>query len=176
MRAPPLPSVEIAGDGRVYAAWHDCRFRSGCRGNDIVVSSSPDGATWTEPVRVPVDPVRSRASHFVPGLAVDIATAGGGTRLAVAYHSLQTRSCAGGCRVDVGIVASADGGRTWGRAQRLSAQSMPLAWIVPTTSGRMLGDYISTSFVGDTAVPVFSLASQPQGRRYNQAVFATRFG
>jgi hypothetical protein len=38
----------------------------------------------------------------------------------------------------------------------------------------MVGDYISTSFVGTSAVPVFTLASQP-GTLLNQPLFAARF-
>src|SRR5439155_13156455 len=35
-----LPSAEITGDGTIYVAWADCRFRSGCPANDIVYSTS----------------------------------------------------------------------------------------------------------------------------------------
>ena len=37
----------------------------------------------------------------------------------------------------------------------------------------MLGDYVSTSWVGGRPVPVFSLAGAPVGGRYRQAIFAT---
>jgi hypothetical protein len=40
--------------------------------------------------------------------------------------------------------------------------------------GVMVGDYISTSFAGANAVPVFVLASPP-GTRLNQPLFAGRF-
>jgi hypothetical protein len=39
--------------------------------------------------------------------------------------------------------------------------------------GRMLGDYIATSFVRGRPVPVFSLASPPAGGQLRQAIFAT---
>ena len=35
-----LPSAEIDGSGTVYVIWEDCRFRTTCKSNDIVV------ATW----------------------------------------------------------------------------------------------------------------------------------
>src|SRR6058998_3708606 len=35
LRTSPLPSAEVDGDGRVYVAWQDCRFRSSCTANDI---------------------------------------------------------------------------------------------------------------------------------------------
>ena len=43
LRTSPLPSAEIAGDGTVYVAWQDCRFRTKCASNDIVFSKSSDG-------------------------------------------------------------------------------------------------------------------------------------
>src|SRR5205814_188413 len=33
---PSLPSADVDAAGRLYLAWMDCRFRSGCPGNDIV--------------------------------------------------------------------------------------------------------------------------------------------
>ncbi len=40
LRNPDLPSVGIDGAGKVFVVWSDCRFRTGCKENDIVVSSS----------------------------------------------------------------------------------------------------------------------------------------
>jgi hypothetical protein len=37
----------------------------------------------------------------------------------------------------------------------------------------MVGDYISTSFVGKRAVPVFVLAGRPRSGRLNEASFTT---
>jgi hypothetical protein len=48
---------------------------------------------------------------------------------------------------------------------------MPLQWLPATTQGAMVADYLSTSFVGGNAVPVFAVASRP-GRLLNQAMFA----
>jgi hypothetical protein len=39
LRALPLPSAEVDGGGKVYVVWQDCRFRSGCSSNDIVMSN-----------------------------------------------------------------------------------------------------------------------------------------
>ena len=73
---PPLPSAEVAGDGKVYVAWQDCGFRSGCTSNDIVYSTSLDGVAWTAKTRVPIDPTNSGVDHFIPGFAVDRSTSG----------------------------------------------------------------------------------------------------
>src|SRR5206468_1417089 len=87
--------------------------------------------SWSTPVRVP-----TRAPDAeLPALAV----AGSG-RLALAYYALRGES------LDVAFVSSGDGGVGWTRPQRLSSRSFALAWIVRTSQGLMVGDYISTSF------------------------------
>jgi hypothetical protein len=176
MRAPPFVSAEVDRAGRIYFAWSDCRFRVACAANDIVLASSRDGVSWSQPRRVPTGDPNSPVDYFVPGLAVDPNRSGKTGRIAVTYHSLrQAEGCDDNCPwgVDLGLVSSADGGATWSRPQRLNAESMPLTWIAQTSVGRMTGDYISTSFVGGRAVPVFSLAAQPLADEFNQAIFAT---
>jgi hypothetical protein len=51
---------------------------------------------------------------------------------------------------------------------------MTRQWIAQTTLGPMLGDYISTSFVGGTPVAVLALASRPLGIRLDEAIYAAR--
>jgi hypothetical protein len=161
IRDPPLPSAEIAGDGTVYVVWPHCGLRPTCSGNDLVVASSADGVAWTPLRRIPTGAFNS----VLPGIAVDPATAGATTRLALAYYTMS----AGG--LDVQFVGSADGGTTWSAPQRLSAQTMSLQWLPATTGGLMVGDYLSTSFVNGNAVPVFAIASRPT-RLLDQAMFA----
>ena len=36
-RAPPLIAAELERSGSVLTAWQDCRFRSGCTANDVVI-------------------------------------------------------------------------------------------------------------------------------------------
>jgi hypothetical protein len=174
MRAPPLPSAEIDGAGRIYVAWHDCRYRAACVANDVLLSNSVDGVTWSPPARVPIGDPRAPVDYFVPGLGVD--TRLGSRRIAVVLHSLrQFQGCLDGCTngVDVWLLVSTDGGTTWSRPQRLSAQSMPLEWIAETNLGRMLGDYVSTSWVGRQPIPFFALAGRPILGEFRQAIFAT---
>ena len=71
-----LPSAEIDAAGKVYVTWMDCRFRSGCTSNDIVMSTSSDGINWSGPARIPIDPVTSTVDHLIPGIGVDHATSG----------------------------------------------------------------------------------------------------
>ena len=43
-----------------------------------------------------------------------------------------------------------------------------------TAVGRMLADYVSTSWAGGRPVAVISIAARPELGEYRQAVFATR--
>jgi hypothetical protein len=174
LRAPPLPSADVAPDGRLFVSWEDCRFDPACNGDRILLSTSPDGQTWTAPT--PVGPATPGADQFVPGLAVG-PKAGGGQVVAVAYNSMP-RGCAArpSCSgIDVWLTRSVDGGTTWTRPQRLDAVPMRLDWL-PQAQGRFLGDYISTSFVDGQAVAVYSLAVTPFGGKLRQAIMALRTG
>src|SRR5262249_22014689 len=68
LRSSPLPSAEIDSAGTVYVVWSDCRFRTNCTANDLVLSKSSDGVTWSTPARIPIDPTTSTVDHFIPGL------------------------------------------------------------------------------------------------------------
>jgi hypothetical protein len=172
LRTSPLPSAEIAGDGTVYVAWQDCRFRKSCKANDIVVSKSADGATWSDPIRVPIDPVTSTADHFIPGLAVDPATSGSHTHLALTYYFYPVANCGGSCRLQVGYISSPDGGAHWGPATQL-AGPMALTQIAATSQGFMVGDYISTSFSRGKATTVFAVGrQQPTATSFDEAMYA----
>jgi hypothetical protein len=176
MRAPPLPSLDVDRSGTVYATWADCRFHLECTSSDVLLATSPNGVRWAEPTRVPTRNPLDQTDQFIPGVAVDAATAGRAARVAITYYSLRPQhtcpfdSCAG---LNVSTIQSANGGATWGRPQRLNAQPMRLGWIADGGIGKMVGDYISTSWVGGRAVPVFSLASADDGfGTLRQAIFA----
>jgi hypothetical protein len=170
MRAASLPSVDVDSAGTIYAAWHDCRFRPGCKQNDMVLSTSTDGVTWTAPTRVPISPVASTLDAFISGLAADPARPG---RLGLVYAFFTPGSCArGACTLEMGFISSPDGGKTWTAPQRLDAQPMQASWLAKTTSGRMVGDYFSVSFAGARVVPVFTLATSPLNGRFREAIFA----
>jgi hypothetical protein len=172
LRTSPLPSAEVAADGTVYVAWEDCRFRPRCSANDIVFSKSRDGVGWSDPARVPIDDVASGADHFIPGLAVDPATSGAGTHLALTYYFYPDATCAGGCRLEVGYVSSPDAGAHWSAATQL-AGPMTLAQIAQTSQGPMVGDYISTSFAGGRAATVFAVGrGNPTAGPFDEAMYA----
>ncbi|MFN2471740.1 MAG: exo-alpha-sialidase [Gaiellaceae bacterium] len=173
MRAPVLPSADVAPDGTLYVAWHGCGFRPDCRANDVVLSSSPDGVRWTSPRRLPVAGAMTRTDLFLPALAVS-PLAERFHELAVAYYLMRDARCElSACRVDVWAARSFDGGVTWA-ARRVNARTMRLEWIANTNQRRMLADYISVSFADGLPVPVFSLASPPQAGSFRQAIYAAR--
>jgi hypothetical protein len=171
LRTSPLPTAEIAGDGTIYVAWEDCRFRKKCPANDIVFSKSSDGVSWTDPARVPIDPVTSSVDHFIPGLAVDPTTSGAGTHLALTYYFYPNANCGGACRLDVGYISSPDGGAHWGDARQL-AGPMGLSQIANTSQGPMTGDYISTSFSGGMATTLFPVGRDATGAAFNEAMYS----
>jgi hypothetical protein len=86
LRSGPLISAEIDGSGKVYVVWQDCRFESGCSANDLVMSTSTNGTTWTAVTRIPANAVGSCVDHFIPGLAVDKATSGSTAHLVLAFN------------------------------------------------------------------------------------------
>jgi hypothetical protein len=162
LRGPPLPSAEVDRAGTVYVVWPDCVRTPSCAANDLVISRSTDGITWSRATRIPTRPRGSSADYVLPGVGADTTRAG---RIAVVYYVLR------GGLLDVGFTSSPNGGRTWRPARRLNAQTMRLNWAAQA-GGAMLGDYFSTSWSGGRAVSVFTLAS-PRGRRFDQPLFAT---
>jgi hemolysin type calcium-binding protein len=175
MRAPSFASVDVDAGGTVYVAWSDGCYSEECTAH-IVLARSPDGVNWSTPASVPISPPGGSPDHFLPGLAVDPATAGQKARVALLYHSIGPPifcDPASGCiAVDVGLTTSRNGGRTWARAQRLNAVSMSPFWMADTTLGRMLGDYVSVSWSRGHPVPVYSLATAPSSGLFHQAIFA----
>jgi hypothetical protein len=170
MRSVSLPSVDIDSNGTIYAVWHDCRFHPGCTLNDLVLSTSTDGVTWTAPTRIGIVPSSSPVDAFIVGLAADPLQPG---RLGLVYAYFLAGSCPKACLLGVGFTMSQDGGRTWSLGRRLHAQPMRLTWLAKADGGRMVGDYFSTSFVGTRVVPVFTLATSPLKGRLHEAIFAT---
>jgi hypothetical protein len=162
LRTGPLPSAEIDAAGKVYVVWQDCRFRRGCKSNDVVMSTSTDGVAWTPVTRIPIDSADSTVDHFIPGIAVDRSTAGGSAHVGLTYYFYPKAQCGpNNCQLAVGYVSSIDGGASWSQAIQL-AGPMSLKWLPDTSQGRMVGDYISTSFNGGgRAYGAFAVASAP---------------
>ncbi len=159
LREGPLPSAEIDGAGTVYVAWSDCRFRTGCKVNDIVYSKSLNaaGTSWSAVTRVPIDATSSGIDHFIPGLAVNKATSGTTAQLGLTYYFYPK----GSTQLSVGFTSSANAGSTWSTPQTIIG-GMTSTWAASTSQGRMVGDYISTSYGSDNlAHGIFGAALTP---------------
>jgi hypothetical protein len=120
------------------------------------MSKSGDGKTWSSVVRIPIDGVNSGADHFIPGIGVDPTTKGNTAHLAVTYYFYPDANCSPStCDLEVGLISSTDGGAHWSTALQL-AGPMSVLGLPLTNQGYMVGDYISTSFVGSKAFAVFA--------------------
>ena len=51
MRAPPLVTAAVDARGTVRVVWADCRFQEDCRSNDLALTTSSNGTTWTPAAR-----------------------------------------------------------------------------------------------------------------------------
>jgi hypothetical protein len=110
---PPFPSLAVAADGRVYAAFTDGRFGS----PDVLEWSLAAGAArWRGPVRVNDTPEQDGSSQYLPRLAV----APNG-RLDVVYYD--RRADPRDVSNDVSLQSSYDRGRTFDASIRLSSRS-----------------------------------------------------
>jgi hypothetical protein len=158
LRAPPLPSIDVERGGRLLLAWPDCRFRSSCSGNDVVVSTSQDGLTWTQPARV----THGGPSYLIPGIAADPAS----DRLAV-VAVVGARSG----RIGAALMTSTDGSR-WSAPRRLDTRPMSRAWLARAEGLAFLGDYLSASWAGGRAIGFVPLALPPRGGRFRQSLYA----
>ena len=155
-----LVSAEIDGGGKIFVAWYDCRFRSGCTANDIVFSTSTNGTSWTAVKRIPVAGTGSTVDLFLPGIGVDHATQGATAHVGVTFYFYPKTSCSTStCKLNAGYISSTNGGTSWGTPVKIlgpiNLNGLPL-----TTQGYMVGDYISTSFGSNgKAYPVIANAT-----------------
>jgi hypothetical protein len=172
LRSGPLPSAEIDASGRVYVVWQDCRFRKGCKVNDLVMTSSTDGVSWTPVTRIPIDSLTSGVDHFIPGIGVDPATSSATARLGLTYYFYRSSRCnqrTRPCQLELGYVQSNDGGTNWSNPTDV-AGPFAATWVANTTQGRMVGDYISTSWSGGRAFGAFATATAPIGSVFDEPI------
>ena len=168
-----MPSAAIDGSGEVYVVWSDCRFRSSCSSNDIVMSTSSDGNSWSSPVRIPIDPVKSTVDHFLPGIGADLSTSGGTAHLTIVYYYYPVSNCNNSCKLDVGFTASEDGGKTWTAGKQL-AGPMELTWLPLSDAGYMVADYIGVAYTNGNPFGIFELATAPTGSTLHEATYTTK--
>ncbi len=171
MREEPLPSAELDASGKLYVVWDDCRFRKNCTSNDIVMSTSPNGKTWSKVVRIPIDSVTSGRDHFDAGIGVSPTASGPQVKLALYYYFYPKAACTEAtCKLEVGYLSSTNAGKTWSKPTTL-AGPMTLGWLAQA-GGAMVGDYLGTSVIGNHAVSVFAVGFKPKGSVKNQAMYS----
>lgn len=173
IRSAGLPTADVDGAGNIYVVWSDCRFRTNCNSNDLVLSTSSNGTRWTAPARLPVVPVNSAIDLFIPGLGVDHATSGASAHLAVTTYAYANTSCnKATCQLYVGFTTSQDGGKTW-TAGKVLAGPMSLSWLPDSQNGLMVADYLSVSYVNGQPFGVFAVCKALAGGKYNEAMYTT---
>src|SRR5207302_10715611 len=134
-------------------------FRRACKTNDLVISHSLNatGTSWSAVSRVPIDATNSGIDHFIPGLAVNKTTSGTAAQVGLTYYFYPS----GSTQLSVGFISSTNAGSTWAPPQTIIG-GMSSTWAATTSQGRMVGDYISTSFdMNGLAHGVFATASAP---------------
>ena len=129
------------------------------RSNAVFVATSADGAAWSAPTTV----TRGR-DDVLPAIGTDPSSG----RVAVAFMR------SGPAGVDTYVVESAGNPTRWGAARRLSVESSALPSMPRTTSGRMLGDYISVHYASGRPLVAWALALPPFNGELRQAIYATR--
>jgi hypothetical protein len=173
-RDPDLPSAAIDGAGNVYVVWGDCRFRTGCTSNDVVMSTSADGKKWTAVSRIPIDAVSGTVDHFIAGIGADPTTSGTTAHLSVVYYYYPVANCTvSTCKLYVGFTTSQDGGSTWTAGQKIDGP-MKLAWLPVSDNGYMVADYVGVSYVNGNPFGVFAVAKGPSKGLLNEAIYSTK--
>jgi hypothetical protein len=193
MRADPNLSAAVDAHGTIYVVLPDCRFRANCSDpgcrfeattsfcatNDLLLTTSEDGVNWSALQRIPIDPVTSSIDHVITGLGV--LSAGASNQLALTYYFLPNANLPNGttctattCLVSAGFVSSDDGGHSWSAAHKIAGPT-PQIWLVPTTAGQMVADYISAVFVNGKPYGAFAIAQQPPSVGvFNEAIYVTK--
>jgi hypothetical protein len=164
------PQVDHAG--KVYLVWVDCRFELNCQGNDLVMTTSPDGLTWSPVERIPIAARGSGTNYYVSGFGIDETTSGVTAHLGLTFYYYPA-NCFNNCSLSVGFVSSINGGSSWSTKIRLGGP-IPGSWIAQ--GNNKVGDYIATSFCNGRAFPIFALATAPSGGHFNEAMYTIQGG
>jgi hypothetical protein len=172
MRSGPFVGSAVDNTGTIYDVWSDCRFRTGCSTNDIVMSTSHDGVTWSAPARLPLDSGTTTADYLLPAIAVDPQTGAGGAHLAVSYYTFPAAPCAtNACRLFAAFTTSTNGGATW-TIPATGAGPMSVGSLAHTQLGAMAGDYLALTFSAGHVVGLATVGFPP-APAFDEALYAT---
>lgn len=166
LRTGGLPSAAIdPSTGKMYVVWQDTRFNpSGL--NDIVLSTSTNGQTWTAPQVV--NPRVSGLDRFTPA----VAAAGGAV-----YVTYRTRAANGTApTVTQDFLSSADGGATFGYERQVGPPTVLQYAAVSNESPppvAFLGDYMGLAATSREAELGWCVSSRPMvAEMYHQTTWA----
>ena len=170
--ATTIPSVGVDARGRLYAVWQTCRFRNPCSGNDLVLSTSTNGRSWTRPRRLPLG---ASGDRIVPGLAVAPGRRGQPVRLGLTYYTIRNGACSWvRCELAPYFASSKNGGRSWSKPLRLFAPTR-YTWLAQAPAGQaFVGDYTTTAYLGKVAYAAFAVATRPTRSGLHHSIAVAR--
>ena len=144
--AGAIPNADIGPDGEIYVTW--ARTADQLNHSVVVVKSTDNGVTWTEPIVVK----EIFGQMFTPSVAV----AGDGT-VGVTYYDFRNfEQHPGGLDTDVWFSWSPDGGQTWTEEHMAGPFDIDGA---PYADGLFLGDYVGLEASEKTFHAIFTMAT-----------------
>jgi hypothetical protein len=155
--------------GKVYAVWQDSRFSQGKRDDILLISSTDQGRTWTNPIKVNDTPSGAQAA-FLPTVKVD---ANG--RVGVLYSDLRDDVSPkdGSLIATEWIAFSTNGGKSFGPSRRLSPDFDYTN--AAFAGGFFLGDYQGLGVAGTAFTPFFGATLVPQANgQIGSDIFSTK--
>jgi hypothetical protein len=174
MRSQSLPTSAVDQNGTIYTVWQACNFRQYCSSNDLLLSISHNGLSWSKPTRLPLDSVTSTADHFLPTLTVGTPSYYG-TPLGLSFFEFPVASCSMNCALTPYFVTGYNGGYSWSAPTQIAAAFNP-TWLPETYYGYMIGDYFENAFVGGAFDFTSSAATAPQSGTLNEYAVTTTVG
>ncbi|MEO5951517.1 MAG: exo-alpha-sialidase [Chloroflexia bacterium] len=129
-RASIYATAGISANGTMYVAWAD--GRNTVTGNDILLSSSTNGTTWSSPSRVNTD--AGNADQLMPALTIS-------KDGSVTVAWLDTRNDPSRVNYDVYMARSTNGATFGGNSRVSTASSNPNN--DPRMQGQLIGDYFA---------------------------------
>lgn len=178
LRGNPLPSMDVDAAGKIYLAWPDCQFRtdtcsdsSNNSRNDILLTTSTDGTTWTAPKRIPIAESDANMDRYIPEITVDHSTSGANAKIGLHYYFIEDGACSSNCAMKVGYLSSANGGTSWSSPQTV-AGPFGMHTLADTNQGRMIGEYTGAAFVNGKVVGAFPVGKAPtDGKAFDQGIY-----
>lgn len=147
-----LPQAGVdAKTGRIYVTWADARF-SNKPVNDVVVTWSDNGVTWTPPMKINPGKPSSFMEHFTPALSVG---EDGVVRVAYRRQRQSEDLAKFSPFVDTIYRESRDGGETWTRRLFVNKNvRTDVRFAAFSRNSAFLGDYHQMAVAGSWAYVV----------------------